>query len=200
MMTAVSGVETAKRMLRKEFSARRNSLDATLRREYDAAICRRIRGLRCYRDAEYVAGYIRHGAEIDLSPLFRGKGLLLPRFNERSGAYEMVAVKDLELDLLPGRYGIPEPSPSLSAADPALVASRVLFLVPAVACDRQGHRLGRGGGYYDRLLAGVKLPPVAAIYSCQLSRDTLPGAAYDVPMGFVVTEREVIEANRELEY
>lgn len=198
-MTAVPAVEAAKRALRKEFSARRNALDAARRREYDAAICERVRGLRGYREAEYVAGYIRHGAEIDLSALFRGKGLLLPRFNERSGAYEMVAVKDLELDLLPGKYGIPEPSPSLSAADPDLVASRVLFLVPAVACDRQGHRLGRGGGYYDRLLSGVKTPPVAVIYSCQLSPDTLPGAAYDVPMGTIVTEREVIEVNRELE-
>ena len=198
-MTAISGVEAAKRALRKEFSARRSSLDAELRRKYDAGICERVRALRGYRDAEYVAAYIRHGAEIDLSPLFRGRRLLLPRFDGRSGVYEMVAVENLELDLLPGKYGIPEPSPSLPAADPDLVASRALFLVPAVACDRQGRRLGRGGGYYDRLLAGVKTPPVAVIYSCQLSETALPGTAYDVPMGTIVTEREVIEIDRDLE-
>ena len=198
-MTAISGADADKRALRKEFSRRRDSLDAETRLRYDAAIRERVRALRGFRDAEAVAAYIRHGAEIDLSPLFPGKQLLLPRFNGRSGVYEMVAVENLELDLLPGRYGIPEPSPSLPAAEPDFVASRVLFLVPAVACDRQGRRLGRGGGFYDRLLAGVKIPPVAVIYACQLSETALPGTEYDVPMGTIVTEREVIETNRDLE-
>ena len=197
-MTAVSAVETGKQALRKKFTGLRNSLAPEVRRQYDADIRRNLGALRCFREAECVAAFIRHGAEVDLSPLFKGKRLFLPRFNGRSGAYEMVAVEDLELDLLPGRYGIPEPSPSLPAADPDFVTSRVLFLVPAVACDRQGHRLGRGGCYYDRLLAGVKIPPVAVIYSCQLSDGALPGTARDIPMGIVVTEREVIEVNREI--
>jgi 5-formyltetrahydrofolate cyclo-ligase len=195
-MAAVSTADVAKAAVRREFSLRRKSLDAEVRRQYDAGICDQIRNLRCFNETECVAGFIRHGAEPDLSPLFKGKRLFLPRFDAERGVYEIVAVNDLELDLLPGKYNIPEPSPSLPAADPDFVASQVLFLVPAVACDRQGHRLGRGGGYYDRLLAGVKKPPVAVIYSCQISEQSLPGTAHDIPMGMVVTEREVIRVTQ----
>ena len=196
-MDAVTQTEMQKRQLRQEYSRLRRGLDADTKRMYDAAVCENLRSLRAFQQAEYVAGFICHGAEPDISPLFKGKRLLLPRFNADKGVYEMVAIEDLELDLLPGKYKIPVPSPSLPAAKPDFVTSRVLFLVPAVACDDRGYRLGRGGGYYDRLLAGVKIPPVAVIYSCQMHPAALPGTAHDIPMGMVVTEREVIYCRRE---
>ncbi len=198
-MDAVAEIEMQKLRLRQEYSCLRRSLDAETRRSYDAAVCENLRALRVFQESECVAGFIRHGAEPDISPLFKGKRLFLPRFNAGKGIYEMVAVEDLELDLLPGKYQIPEPSPSLPAADPDFVASQVLFLVPAVACDERGFRLGRGGGYYDRLLRGVKKAPVAVVYSCQLSPSALPGTAHDIPMGMIVTEREVIYCRREKE-
>jgi 5-formyltetrahydrofolate cyclo-ligase len=172
--------------LRKEISADQKAV-------YDAAICKNLSILPIFQNARNIAAFISFGAEPDLSELFRGKRLFLPRFQARSGVYEMVAVEDLKRDLLPGKYGIPEPSPSLPAADTEFLASQVLFLAPAVSCDRRGCRLGRGVGYYDRLLAGVKTPPIAAIYSCQLSETPLPGTEYDTPVGWVVTEREVID-------
>ena len=198
-MDAVVENEAQKLRLRQEYSSARRALDADTRRKYDAAICENLRSLRCFQESGCVAGFISHGAEPDISSLFKGKRLFLPRFDMRRGVYEMVAVEDLELDLLPGKYNIPEPSQSLPAADPEFVASQVLFLVPAVACDRRGNRLGRGGGYYDRLLAGVKISPVAVVYSCQLHPAVLPGTAHDVPMGTVVTERGVINCRREEE-
>ena len=185
-----------KSALRRKFSALRKSLPRETRQEYDAEICRRIAGLQCFKDAEYLAAYVSIGAEVDLSRLFGSKPLLLPRFVESAGAYELVIVDDIERNLLPGKYGILEPSPELPAADPDIVASRVLFLTPAVSCDRCGMRLGRGGGFYDRMLSEVKIPPIAVIYSCQLSDTPLPGTAYDIPMGMVVTEREVIICGR----
>ena len=181
-----------KRALRRKFAALRKSLPCETRQQYDAEICRRIADLECFKQAEYIAAYISIGAEVDLSRLFGSKALLLPRFVESRGEYELVVVDDIERNLLPGKYGILEPAPELPAAQPDIVASRVLFLTPAVSCDRSGMRLGRGGGFYDRMLAGVKIPPIAVIYSCQLSETPLPGTAHDIPMGMVVTEREVI--------
>ncbi len=186
-------VDVEKKALRSVFSARRKALTDEERQKFDAAICEQIFSMPLFQSAVNVAAFIRLGAEPDLSALFYGKRLFLPRFQARSGVYEMVAVEDLKRDLLPGKYGIPEPLPSLPAADSGFLSSQVLFLVPAVACDRSGGRLGRGGGYYDRLLAGVKIPPVAVIYSCQLSETPLPGTEHDAPMGWVVTEREVIK-------
>lgn len=179
--------------LRRKFSALRKSLASEIRSQYDAAICAAVRKLESYRQAEYVAAYIAFGGEVDLSGLFGDKQLLLPRFVPATGVYELASVTDIRRNLLPGKYGIPEPSPELPAVDPETVASRVLFLTPAVSCDRHGMRLGRGGGFYDRLLAGVKIAPVAVIYSCQLSETPLPGTVHDIRMGTVVTEREVIE-------
>ena len=186
-------IEMDKRSVRKLFSSRRNALKECERQEFDRVICENIRQLPSFKSTENIAAFIRFGAEVDLSPLFRGKRLFLPRFNTLSGVYEMVAVENLKRDLLPGKYGIPEPLPSLPAADEGFLASQVLFLVPAVACDRNGCRLGRGGGFYDRLLANVKTPPVAAVYSCQISESALPGAEHDKPVAWIVTEREVIE-------
>ena len=184
-----------KSALRRKFSALRKSIDCETRQQYDAAICAAICELECFKEAEYIAAYIAFGGEVDLSGLFGGKQLLLPRFVEKAGVYELVAVPDIRRNLLPGKYGILEPAPELPAADPETVASRVLILTPAVSCDRSGMRLGRGGGYYDRLLSGVKIPPVATIYSCQLSETPLPGTVHDVRMGYVVTEREVINCS-----
>ena len=184
-----------KRALRRKFAALRKSLPWETRQQYDAEICRRIADLECFKQAEYIAAYISIGAEVDLSRLFGSKALLLPRFVESRGEYELVVVDDIERNLLPGKYGILEPAPELPAAQPDIVASRVLFLTPAVSCDRQGMRLGRGGGFYDRMLEGVTIPPVAVIYSCQLSETPLPGTAHDIPMGMVVTEREVINCS-----
>ncbi|MBE6378750.1 MAG: 5-formyltetrahydrofolate cyclo-ligase [Lentisphaerae bacterium] len=185
-------VDVEKKTLRQHFSAGRKALSGDERRNFDAAICQRISSMPLFQSAHTVAAFIRLGAEPDLSALFCGKQLLLPRFNSDSGVYEMVAAEDLKRDLLPGKFGIPEPLPTLPAVDSSFLASQVLFLVPAVACDRFGNRLGRGGGFYDRLLSGVKVPPVAVIYSCQLSETPLPGTEHDVSMGWVVTEREVI--------
>ena len=190
---ATETVDAVKQTLRREFSARRKAITAQMRQEYNAAICENIRALPVFQKARNIAAYISFGAEVDLSALFPGKRLFLPRFEAHSGVYEMVAVEDLKHDLLPGKYGIPEPSPSLPAADPGFLASQVLFLIPAVACDRCGCRLGRGGGYYDRLLAQIDTPPLAAIYSCQLSDTPLPGTEHDRPVRWVVTEREVID-------
>lgn len=185
--------DEAKGMLRRKFSALRKAISATDRRIFDREICERISDLPIFRRMEAVAAFVSFGAEPDLSPLFRGKQLFLPRFDAHSGVYEMVAVENLKRDLLPGEYGIPEPLPSLPAAERGFLASQVLFLVPAVACDRLGGRLGRGGGFYDRLLAGVKTPPVAAIYACQLSETALPGTEHDAPVRWIVTEREVVD-------
>jgi 5-formyltetrahydrofolate cyclo-ligase len=186
-------MEMEKKAFRREFAARRKAISPDERQRFDAAICENICNMEIFRNAENIAAFIPFGAEPDLTRIFRGKRLFLPRFAAHSGVYEMVAVEDLKRDLLPGKYGIPEPLPSLPAADMEFLSSQVLFLVPAVACDRNGCRLGRGGGYYDRLLAGVKTPPVAVIYSCQLSETALPGAEHDTPVRWVVTEREVVD-------
>jgi 5-formyltetrahydrofolate cyclo-ligase len=128
-----------------------------------------------------VAGYWSIGAEPDTHGLLfalwkRGTYVLLP-----------VLLPDGDLDwasyegpdsLRPGPRGLMEPSEALRG--PAAVCSADLVLVPALAVDRSGLRLGRGGGSYDRALArvGAQVPTVALLYDSELL-DQVPGGPHD---------------------
>jgi len=72
--------------------------------------------------------------------------------------------------------------------DAALKTSPDLFIVPGLGFDRELHRLGRGGGYYDKLLADVTVPKIGLAYEIQMVAK-VPHTAYDVPMDTVVTEK-----------
>ena len=163
---------------------------------YDAALRKNLCALDLFCSSACTAAFMPLGAEPDLLPVLREKRLFLPRYAAEKQTYELVEVFCLERDLVTGRYGIAEPRPEMPAAEEDFIRKEVLFLVPAVSCDRRGTRLGRGGGFYDRLLEAVAKPPVGVIYSCQTGED-LPKGRYDVPMGWVVTEKEVINCQRE---
>ena len=90
--------------------------------------------------------------------------------------------------LVPGRYGIPQPPRSAPVLQPQ---PGDLMLVPALAYDRAGRRLGRGGGYYDRFLARVDCCTVGLIRAAFLL-DALPAEWNDVPVSAVITEDGVL--------
>ena len=175
---------------RRYYSAIRSQLGSGLRRIYDRRIRDFIRELPEFSAVPGVAAFVPLKGEADLLELSAGKPLFLPRFDAADGGYGMVEVRDLSADLVPGRYNIPEPRPELPPATPD-VCKNLLYLIPAVACDRRGTRLGRGGGWYDRILAGVSYR-AAVIYSCQLAETPLPVEPHDVPMWRIVTENGVI--------
>lgn len=91
-------------------------------------------------------------------------------------------------DLVPGRFDIMEPKLSCPVVDPTSVD---LFIVPGIAFDRKGYRLGWGKGYYDRLLAGVKATKIGLAYSFQIV-SRLNREKYDIPMDIVITEHETL--------
>ena len=114
-------------------------------------------------------------AEILRRALADGKRLLLPRVRSKT-EMDWVEIPALRL-LRPGAFGIQEPPADLPAADPAGYAA-ALALVPCLAASRDGVRLGRGGGYYDRFLAHYK---GAGLLLCPeaLLLDELPGVDMD---------------------
>ena len=183
---------SGKAELRKRFALRREALSCGLRAEYDADIRMHLSGWEPFRKAAAVAAFAAFGAEPELLPLAGEKAWFLPRYSRASGRYELVEIRDPERDLALGKYGIREPRPEL----PALPEERwkeLLFLIPALACDRFGVRLGRGGGHYDRMLEHAGGKVAAVVYGCQLSEEPLPCEAHDRRVTWIVTESGVTD-------
>lgn len=149
----------------------------------------------CRRVAAYVSVKGEAGTERILEEALRsGRELFLPRCRTRGengwpGAMDFIACTDLNA-LQMSAFGIPEPVPGPGArllSPEELCLPDTLILVPALAFDRSGFRLGYGGGYYDRLLSAASCPCVGLSFHDLLFED-LPHDAWDRPVRAVCTE------------
>ncbi|MGR0188203.1 5-formyltetrahydrofolate cyclo-ligase [Azospirillum aestuarii] len=140
-----------------------------------------------------VAGYWPLGSELDVRPLLLhlkavGRSVALPVSGPRGQA---LAFRDWDpaQPLAAGRYGIHEPG----ADRPELVPA--VLLVPMLAFDRSGHRLGYGAGYYDRTLDALRaIRPVLAVGTAFAAQelDAVPHGAHDERLDWILTERETL--------
>jgi 5-formyltetrahydrofolate cyclo-ligase len=152
--------------------------------EAGRALVERLKTLKVFQEAATVGAYMPLPGEPDIRPLFAlpGKQFFIPAFDETYGVYRMAALSE---DLKSGKFRIPEP------VEPVRAKQLDLLLVPGIAFDRHGNRLGRGGGFYDRLLA--EYPAATAVGLCfdfQLV-DSLPAEPHDRPVDWIVTESQV---------
>jgi len=189
-----------KNKMRKHYLAERKGLDADLRASADLAICTALESLAELKTAENIAGYVSDGTEVDLKALLleckkANKKVFLPRYSASSGAvYEMVEINDLSLDLVLGKYGLMEPVQTLPAAT-ARQIDEMLWLVPGVAFDNTGARLGRGKGIYDRLLDNSSALSIGIFYQCQ-EADKIPAGEHDQSLDMIVTEKMIIKLKK----
>lgn len=139
--------------------------------------------------------YAAFGSELgtrDVADGLRARGVALayPRIEPDERVLRFHIVRD-PADLEPGPYGIRQPAADAEAVDLARIA---LLLVPGLAFDRRGGRLGWGKGYYDATLAHARLLRVGYAYAFQLVPD-VPRRSHDVSMDLVVTDAGVIRAS-----
>ncbi len=180
-----------KQSLRSIFARSREALDRSAAERLSGLIQRRVIEWEGYRQSRAILLYSTHEREVATNALFAdasaaGKSIYYPRLTAERDRLEIVAVRDLAT-LRPGSYGILEPQGE-EIANPRDL-DRLLICVPGLAFSLSGVRLGRGGGHYDRLLAAVAPPAVAAglAYSFQLL-DELPSRPHDRRLDFIVTE------------
>ena len=152
-----------------------------IRRAESGAMCRHILSWEPYRQAETVGAYIPLRREADvtavmLDVLASGRTLALPRV-DGEGSMTLRRVRSLE-ELVPGAYGIPEPGGDTEIIP---LAALSLFIVPLEGIDCRGMRLGKGGGYHDRLLADSHVMTLGAVMSWQWE-DHLPAMPWDRPL------------------
>ena len=180
-----------KNLLRKEFAKKRLDIPLPCAEEASLQICGYLLGFSALVDSRLIAAYLSDGTEPELSIFIatmckKGASFCFPRFSAATGSYEMALVHDLDKDLQAGRYGILEPASAMRAV-PEEELSRIPWLIPGVAFDSQGGRLGRGKGVYDRLLrcaSGLKIGVFFEVQNCS----KLPRETHDCPLDWLVTE------------
>jgi 5-formyltetrahydrofolate cyclo-ligase len=133
-----------------------------------------------------VGAYHAHLSEADPALLAArlvelGAFIAFPRVTAETAALEFHVVPEGEV-LVPGRFGIPEPLEHWPCVVPAVL------LVPLLAFDGKGHRLGYGGGYYDRTLATLKALAIGIAYAGQRV-DALPHDVHDYRLNAILTEQ-----------
>jgi 5-formyltetrahydrofolate cyclo-ligase len=158
------------------------------------AVCDRIAAWAMYQQARAIQAFVPIPGEIDLRPLIgtalaARKAVCLPRADWAARRIESVPITQLD-GLVPAKHGILEPPPTI----PALPAEQIdLILVPGVAFDPAGNRLGRGAGFYDRFLAD----PAVTGLTCGVCLDeqvvpVVPTDPWDVPVKAVASDGRLI--------
>ena len=192
----ITSFRERKRQLRQSILALRRGLPDAERLTQSRRVWERVVTLSGYQRARVILGYMAFDHEVLTDGLIRqamasGKQLVLPMVQAGGQHLRLYAIEALERDVAPGYRGILEPQPQhVRAVAPTALD---LALVPGVAFDLQGGRLGFGVGFYDRLLSQLPpgLPKVGLAFDFQvISR--LPHQPHDVILDAIVTDSRII--------
>lgn len=184
-----------KKVLRQRLLTAAKNLTPASRQEADRQIRRLLAGMEQYRQAQTLFIFIGTGWEVDTWPLIeeslkQGKLVAVPRCLPGTGAASGGGI--MEACLIDGRRELRQVPPlglwEPAQGSPVLPAQAIDFaIVPCLACDKYGYRLGRGGGFYDRFLTQGSFYK-AAVCRQDFLQDELPLEPHDQAVDAVVTE------------
>lgn len=186
-------LDRAKRALRAEIKERLAAVDSARRARCATSLAGQLVGLPGWVESSQLLSFVSLPSEIDTLPihleaLAGGKLLGLPRISGKALVFHRVT--DPSAIRRRNRLGVREPDSTLPLIDAGSGAG-VLILVPGLAFDPEGRRLGRGGGFYDRFL--ISLPSALRVGVCfdfQLI-ERVPAGAADFPVDWIATDRRL---------
>jgi 5-formyltetrahydrofolate cyclo-ligase len=188
-----------KNSLRKELLDKRDAIPPEVRRIKNSRICERTLLLDEVAGAGTFFFFASFRSEVDTFAMMRpllagGKKVMVPKVDRERHLLLLYEIRNVD-ELVPGYIGILEP-PATAGEIPVDVNDTDLVIIPGAGFDPAGDRIGYGGGYYDRLLAGLKkdIPVVAPAYEEQII-DSIPAEPHDVRVGVIVTDRRVIRCS-----
>jgi len=216
----LSLIAQQKQSLRQKFRRSRQQINATVWQQSSHQLCQILQMSDRFQTAQTVFAYVSFRQEPDLSFLYDADaGALSPltltppslsrstakstaQSNSRRWGFPRcltLPTPTLTWHLRPqgaawteGAYGLREPAPHWQTLEPEEVD---LILVPAVACDRRGFRLGYGGGFYDRFLAAARsyaIPTIGICFELALVEE-LPIEPWDIPLNYICTEKKLYQ-------
>jgi len=186
---------TGKEVLRTRAREARAALPDETRRSYSLLICNRVCGLLDGKDPVLV--YASKPPEVDTSHLItallsRNRSVVVPIIEKETRTLRLSYLRD-PLHLSASTFSVPEPIGHEFPADPGQIP---VAIVPLIAFDRKGNRLGYGAGYYDRFLSrNAHMFRIGIAFSCQ-EVDSIPADERDVCMDVIVTEKDVLRVKK----
>lgn len=187
--------------IRQEMRAKRKEISQTARQEAGQEICKKLidSEINLLLHAWKVALYLSMANEIPTRYIARsiweaGREVVVPYWSVTQESYQLTLMKPLGA-LISGKMGIREPQEHIPVTPVEVDA----FILPGLAFDTQGGRLGYGAGIYDTILsqAHKRVPKIAIGYDWQVLEDPLPLEAHDVRMDWLVTEKRVIRCKKQ---
>lgn len=187
-----------KKLIRKKTLIKRDSIDPEKKLKKDKLIMERILSLPSFEKAKKVFYFASFRSEVSTLPQIEeafkmGKRIILPKVDNINNRLRLFEIHNTG-EIKPGFMGIPEPDVSLERERD--INDVDLVIMPGVAFDTDGNRLGYGAGYYDKLLSGLKkdIPLIAIAYEEQIV-DSLPVESHDVRVHIIVTDKRIIKVN-----
>ena len=196
-----------KKALRQDIREKRRALSDVEREHAAYLLCERVASSRIFQRSKHIAFYLTNDGEIDLSLLIehawqQGKHCYLPVLAEPNTRRLWFIPYTPDTKLKTNRFGIPEPIHS-SSSRLRKTLSLDLILMPLVAFDKQGNRMGMGGGFYDRTLAFLKQrknwhkPNLLGVAYEFQKQQQLETNQWDIPLQAIATENHwYINANK----
>lgn len=190
-----------KKEIRQNILQKKGDLSNEAVQEKSLAMLETLNKIDFYKNAENVMLYISFGKEVLTKPIIndlmnRGKKVFIPVTVPKTKALIVSELKDFENDLQVGHFGVMEPKEeALRPVDPSIVD---LVIVPGVAFDKKGYRIGYGGGYYDRFIPRLskKATTVSLAFEMQLI-DKVPTSPFDIPVQYIITENSFINCQED---
>lgn len=182
-----TAITAEKKRLRAHFSALRAAISAEEKDALDAALCRAVASHPAFLSCDVLLCFSPVRDEPNFTALYqlarkRGVKTAFPRCEGKQMNFHLITnAGELEV----GRFGIPTPH---AEAPVATCTARTLCLLPALAAAKDGTRLGYGGGFYDRFLAGFPGITLLPVYSALIC-GTLPREHTDIPASIILTEK-----------
>ena len=181
-------IQTAKAALRKQIRALLQTIPPAAREAASAQARALLKEQSIWKNAASVLFFAPVSNEVDIWPLLEeaiqmGKTAALPRFDSADQSYVAGRVQNLRSEIVTGEFGIREPAARCAEIP---FGKFDLVLVPGVAFDLCGGRLGRGRGFYDRLLAEVHGIKCGVAFDGQIVTE-VPMGTLDVPVDFILT-------------
>ena len=149
-----------------------------------------------FREAEVTLLYVNHPHEVDSKYILKycsqsAKDIVLPLFTEENNGTKLYKISDVEKDLKPGPDNILEPDPD--RCKPVPIDDVDIAIIPGIAFDEKGGRLGIGNGRYDRIIS--KLPVTARKVACATEdqmTQLVPMESHDKYVDIIITEKRII--------